>query len=254
MQASVKVMDIDIDMMTKDIFIQKMNEYLSDEKLEVILFASTELLDLAVEDESYCNLISQADLILPGEEALLSAHHVDILEAGGMVVSCKSLGVMLENLWQRDQSLYIIGKNDKEVELLKSWCQRMQPELKMAGARAYDPEMEDAALVNEINNQTPGILLVDLETGLQEQWIMEHLPLLHARLCVAVGGVVGLILAEEKEIPEWVKKLHLESLYEKLVKEQAVKKDVQARIFRKKVVQYNNQLEENDDEKKDDYI
>lgn len=248
MHASVKVMDIDVDMMSNDVFIQKMNEYLSDDKLEVILFASTELLDKAVNEETYCDLISQADLILPGEEALLSAHHVDVLEAGGMVVSCKSLGVMLENLWQRDQSLYIIGKNAKEVELLKSWCQKMQPEIKIAGTCAYDPDMEDAAIVNEINNHTPGILLVDLETGLQEQWIMEHLPLLHARICVAIGGVVGLILAQEKETPEWVKKLHLEALYEKLVREQTVKKDMQARIFRKKVVQYNNQLEESDNE------
>lgn len=45
MHASVKVLDIDIDMMTNDVFVQKMNEYLSDDKLDVILFASTELLD-----------------------------------------------------------------------------------------------------------------------------------------------------------------------------------------------------------------
>lgn len=72
------------------------------------------------------------------------------------------------------------------------------------------------------------------------------MPLLHARLCVAIGGVVSLILAEEKEAPEWVKKLHLEPLYEKLVRQQSVKKDVQARIFRKKVVQYNNKSDEKD--------
>ena len=155
----------------------------------------------------------------------------------------------MENLQKEDQSLYIIGKNAKEVELLESWCTRMQPELKMAGTCVYDAEMEDAALVNEINNHTPGILLVDLESGVQEQWIMEHVPLLHTRLCVAIGGVVGLILAEEKETPEWVKKLKLDSLYEKLVREQSVKKDMQARIFRKKVEQYNNQLEENEDER-----
>ena len=46
--ASVKVLDIDIDMMTNDVFVQKMNEYLSDDKLDVILFASTELLDKAM--------------------------------------------------------------------------------------------------------------------------------------------------------------------------------------------------------------
>lgn len=250
MHASVKVMDVDVDMITNDVFIQKMNEYLSDDKPEVILFASTELLDMALEREEFHEMIQQADLVLPGEETLLSAHHVEVLEAGGMVVSCKSFGMMLENLQKEDQSLYIIGKSTKEVELLESWCQRMQPELKMAGTCVYDSEMGDAALVNEINNHTPGILLVDLETGFQEQWIMEHVPLLHTQLCVAIGGVVGLILAEEKEMPEWVRKLRLDSLYEKLIREQTVKKDMQARIFRKKVAQYNNQLEDNEDTSK----
>ena len=49
-------------------------------------------------------------MILPGAEALLSAHHVEVLEAGGMVVCCKSFGIMLENLQKKDQSVYIIGK------------------------------------------------------------------------------------------------------------------------------------------------
>lgn len=199
MHASVKVLDIDIDMMTNDVFVQKMNEYLSDDKLDVILFASTELLDKAMGEESYREVIEQADLILPGEEALLSAHHVEVLEAGGMVVSCKSFGIMLENLQKKDQSVYIIGKSSTEVEQLETWCKRMQPGLRLSGSVVYDPDMEAAALINEINNHTPDILLVDLETGPQEIWIMEHLPLLHARLCVAIGGVVSLILAEEKE-------------------------------------------------------
>ena len=127
MHASVKVLDIDIDMMTNDVFVQKMNEYLSDDKSDVILFASTELLDKAMGEESYREVIEQADLILPGEEALLSAHHVEVLEAGGMVVSCKSFGIMLENLQKKDQSVYIIGKSSTEVEQLETWCKRMQP-------------------------------------------------------------------------------------------------------------------------------
>lgn len=69
---------------------------------------------------------------------------------------------------------------------------------------------------------------------------MEHAPQLNARLCIAVGGVAGLIFAEQKEPPAWVGKLHLEKLYSRLVREQSVKKDVRARIFRKKITQYNN--------------
>lgn len=245
MQASVKIMDIDVDMLSNDVFIRKMNDYLTDERLQVILFASTELLDRAVEQEEYRQMVDRAELFLPGEEALLSAHHADVLKAGGMVVSCKSFGLVLENLKKEDRSMYIVSKSRQDVEVLKGYCKRMQPELKIVGSCSYDSESDDAAIVNEINSHIPDMLLLDLETGTQERWIAEHIDLLNAKLCIAIGGVAGVIMAQEKQIPRWIEKLHLSHLYQKLIQEQMVKKDVRARIFRKKVVQYNNQVEEN---------
>ena len=86
MQASVKIMDIDVDMMSNDVFIRKMNEYLTDDHLDVIMFASTKMLNKAMEDEEYRAFLEKADLFLPGEKALLATHHADVLEAGNMVV------------------------------------------------------------------------------------------------------------------------------------------------------------------------
>ena len=251
MQASVKIMDIDIDMLSNDIFIEKMNEYLTDDHLDVIFFASAELLDKAVEDEKYHELLDKAELFLPGEEALLSTHHVDILEAGGMVVSCKSFGLVLENLKKQDRTIYIVAENDNDVKNLINYCKRMQPELLVVGSCIYSEEAEDAAIVNDINTCSPDMIIVDLKTGIQEKWIMEHVPLLNARLCVAIGGVANLIFAEEKNIPGWVRKLHLTWFYQKIVKEQLVKKGFRARIFRKKIANYNNH---NDETKEDDSV
>lgn len=73
---------------------------------------------------------------------------------------------------------------------------------------------------------------------------MDHASLLNAKLCVAIGGVAGLILSQQKKTPEWVERFHMGELYRKMVKEQFVKKGLRARIFRKKVVQYNNQTED----------
>ncbi len=244
MQASVKIMDIDVDMISNDVLIKEINGYLTDEKPQVILFASTELLNQAVADENYRKLIDMADLLLPGEEALLSAHHADVLKAGDMVVSCKSFGVVLEKLTKEDRSIYIVSKSDKDVYLLTEYCKRMQPELRIVGFCTYTENLDDAAIVNEINSHVPDILLVDLETGAQEEWIMEHVPLLNSRLCIGIGGVAELIMAPQKKIPGWIKKLRLDGIYHKIVREQSVKKDVRARIFRKKVVQYNNQIDE----------
>lgn len=245
MQVSVKIMDMDIDMMSNDIFIQKMNEYLTEDSLDVILFASTQMLNRAVEAPEYREMLDQARLLLPGEEALLTTHHVDVLEAGGMVVSCRSLGMMLENLTKEDRTLYIIAEDQEEAQKLEDYCKAMQPGLRVVGSFAYNSaeDVEDAAVINEINSHTPDMLLLNLSIGVQEEWILSHSPLLNARLCIGIGGVADLILAQQKETPDWVKKLHLEGVFHRVVKEQTVKKDVRARIFRKKIVQYNNQAE-----------
>lgn len=254
MQASVKIMDIDVDMMSNDVFIRKMNEYLTDDHLDVIMFASTKMLNKAMEDEEYRAFLEKADLFLPGEKALLATHHADALEAGNMVVSYRSLGMMLENLIKEDRTLYIIADNQNAVEKLQHYCKKMQPELRVVGSYSCEMDMEDAAIVNEINSHTPDMILLNLPVGVQESWIIEHSSLLNAKLCIAIGGVAELILAMQRETPKWVKKLHLESLYHRIFREQAVKKDVRTRIFRKKVVKYNNQNEINEihDYTKDD--
>lgn len=239
MQTSIKIMDIDVDILTKDIFIDKINECLADDHLYIIFYASAEMLDRAVKDSNYREVINKADLFLPGEEALLMTRHVDVLEAEGIVVSCKSFGTVLENLKKQDRTVYIMAKNEKEILALKNYCKKMQPELRIIGSCVYSSEIEDELVINDINNCLPDMLIVDLKSGFQECWITSHASQLNAKLCVAVGGVAGLILAEEKVMPLWVKKLHLSWFYKKIFLQQTVKKGLRARIFRKKIVKYN---------------
>ena len=49
----------------------------------------------------------------------------------------------------------------KDVENLRNYCKKNQPELRIIGSCVYSEEVEDAALVNEINSCIPDILLVD---------------------------------------------------------------------------------------------
>lgn len=239
MQSSVKIMGIDIDMLSNDVFIEKINEYLKDDKMDVILFASADMINHAAEDDKYHEIIDKAELFLPGEEALLTNYKVDMLEAGGMGVSCKSFGVMLENLWKQDRVIYIVADSEEDVENLRNYCKKNQPELKVAGDCVYSEEIEDAAIVNEINSCTPDILLVDLESSIQEKWIIEHVKLLNAKICIAIGGVAGIIMAEEKKVPVWIEKIGLTKLYEKFAIERIPQKFMKAKFFSKRIDRYN---------------
>ena len=116
MQSVVNVMGIEIDMLSNDVFIEKINTYLNDDKLDVIFFASADILNRAAENEKYHELVDRAELFLPGEEALLTNYKIDILKDAGMVVSCKSFGIMLENLQKQDRTIYIVTDSGKDVE------------------------------------------------------------------------------------------------------------------------------------------
>ena len=165
MQSVVNVMGIEIDMLSNDVFIEKINTYLNDDKLDVIFFASADILNRAAENEKYHELVDRAELFLPGEEALLTNYKIDILKDAGMVVSCKSFGIMLENLQKQDRTIYIVTDSGKDVENLRNYCKKNQPELRIIGSCVYSEEVEDAAMVNEINSCIPDILLVDLKIG-----------------------------------------------------------------------------------------
>lgn len=244
MQSVVNVMGIEIDMLSNDVFIEKINTYLSDDKLDVIFFASAEVINRAVENEKYHELIDRAELFLPGEEALLTNYKIDILKDAGMVVSCKSFGIMLENLQKQDRTIYIVSDNSNDLENLRNYCKKNQPELRVIGSCIYSEDMEDAAIVNEINSYIPDILLVDLKIGVQESWIMDHANLLNAKLCVAIGEVAQIIMAEEKKIPGWIKKIGLAGIYEKIAVERIPQKFLKARFFRKRIDIYNTKKEE----------
>lgn len=244
MQSVVNVMGMEIDMLSNDVFIEKINAYLNDDKLDVIFFASAEVINRAAENEKYHELVDRAELFLPGEEALLTNYKIDILKDAGMVVSCKSFGIMLENLQKQDRTIYIVSDDSSDIENLKNYCKKNQPQLRIIGSCIYSEDMEDAAIVNEINTCIPDILLVDLRTGVQESWIMEHVNLLNAKLCVAIGGVAQIIMAEEKKIPKWIRKIGLAGLYEKIAVERIPQKFFKARFFRKRIDIYNTKKDE----------
>ena len=217
MQTSVNIMGIDVDILSNDVFINKINEYLTTEKIQVIFFASAEVLERASKEEEYKKIVDMAELFLPGEEeSLFSEYHIETLKAGDIVVSCKSFGLVLENLKKEDRSIYIVSDTEKNVELLERYCKKMQPELEIVGSSVFTEESDGAAVVNEINGQIPDFLLVNLPVGEQEKWIMEHLAHLNAKLCIAIGGVAELIMSPKGNVPDWAKRLHLENLYRKI--------------------------------------
>lgn len=215
MKTTVKVMDLDVNIMDTQLFTSKIKEYLTDDRLNVILFATTKMLEEVTNDGEYREMLSRADLILPGEDTLLSMHHVDDLEAGGMVVDYKYFDQLMEIIKIQNETIYIVTQSESELDGFMYYCKRKHGNVSVVGEYIMKAGQNDEHMINEINSIAPSLLVLQLETPLQEKWIMENYTKLNAKICICTGGIMSNVMKEQKEVPGFLKILGLDMFFHK---------------------------------------
>lgn len=237
MHKQTDIMGVKVDLVSQDYLLDITNEYLSNSKLNVYFLLTTELCLKAQEDEAYRKYIEDADLVLPSEKHIVDMQE-ELAEEKDVVLSYNALVSMAKRL-KEEKAIYLLCENEDMVKRVTSYCKRVVPKFRIKGYYCYEDHLGDEQIVNAINSVTPDILICTLPSPLQEQWIMEYRTQVNAKLFIGMGGVLEAMICECKEPPAIVKTLHLEGFYEKFM---GRKKDraLRARIFRKKVAQYNN--------------
>lgn len=220
MGTQINIMGLEIDIIDTKALVSIVNDFLENDVLNVILFATTDLIDYTVEDEELKSIIMDADYILPGDETLLSLHHVDTLKVASMVVDYKSLSHAFTDVGVRNRSIYLIASSEKEAQSYMNLMEEHYPQMEVLGAFYEDLEQNQELVMNEINSLTPDILIFLIETPFQERFIMENKLKLNAKLCIGLGHIT----------PEAVTK-H---------KNNGIKKILDARIFKRKFEKYKH--------------
>lgn len=240
MENRVNIMGVDIDIISIEELIKIVKEYLVNDYMNVIFLASQGMIDEAEKDKEFKEIIQKADLILPGDETLLSLHHVDTLKMVGMVVNNKAMGRMFEGVMEEEKTAFIVGEDENVYESYRKYLKTKYVNVNIVDYYWGDLENNSELIMNRINSVAPDILFFVAKTPLQEKWIIENSIKLNAKLCLGVGGVIDDILASYKEVPLIIKKLKLTSLYKCLTSETGLKKIFGVRIFKKKVEHYKN--------------
>ncbi len=238
MHRQTDIMGVKVDLVSEDYLLYITNEYLSNSKLNMYFLLTTELCLKAQEDEAYRQYIEDADLVLPSEKHIVDMQG-ELAEDKNVVLSYNSLVTMAKRL-REEKAIYLLCQDEDEVRRVTEFCKHTISKFNIRGTYCYDDHFGDEQIVNAINGVAPDILISTLPSPLQEQWIMENRTQVNAKLFIGMGGVFDAMVFEHKEPPVIVKRLHLEGLYDKF---KNCKKDraLRARIFRKKVAQYNNQ-------------
>lgn len=238
MGTRVRIMDMEVDLMTRETFQAAVAEYLTNEYLNVIHMISLDYTDMYERNELVREVLAEADIILPGEKAILSAHHVDILETGGMLVDYTGLLEQAEALRLKEKTFYLVVRNKKEARAVYGYFTRHLPKEHVLGVHAMDGDVTEEALINDINTKLPDIILLSMDSTRQEEWLRNHKGKLNAKLCFVVGSILPLIMRENVHVPAWLKKLHLGGIFRRIVKF-PYSHEFRKRIFHRKMDDYN---------------
>lgn len=111
---------------------------------------------------------------------------------------------------------YFYGSTDETLEKLRQQLTEKYPGLQIAGM--YSPpfrpmtEIEDKAIVEEINKTNPDFVWVGLGAPKQEKWMAEHQGKVKG-LMLGVGAGFDYFAGNIERAPEWMQKYNLEWAY-----------------------------------------
>ncbi|MCH5253062.1 MAG: WecB/TagA/CpsF family glycosyltransferase [Lachnospiraceae bacterium] len=218
MGTRICIMDMELDLLTPETLQEELSAYLSEDNLNVIHMISLDYLDAYDENELVRQVLEQADLVLPGEKTVLSAHHVEMLESGGMVVDYHALLEAICPLNLENQTYYFVLRNKKEAKALYRYVTKPFSKENVLGLYTADSDVSEEALINDINTKLPDIIFLSMDSTEQEEWLENNKGKLNAKLCFVMGSVMPLIMRDNVHVPLWIKKIGLAGIYRRAAK------------------------------------
>lgn len=185
-----------------------------------IVTVNPEFVVEAQTDESFRQIINQADLALPDGIGLLKMARFASNTPLSERVPGSDLVIRLAALshW-KGYRIYFLGAWEGVAEKAIANLKLRYPNLRVAGHYAGSPAIEENdAIVERILPTKPDILLVAYGAPKQDKWIARNMERLQVPVCIGVGGSFDFIAGIAKRAPHWMQQLHLEWLH-RLIKE-----------------------------------
>ena len=113
-------------------------------------------------------------------------------------------------------SVFLLGTKPQYLQEAITRVKAKYPQLQVAGHHGYfdktNPQ-ENQAVVEQINQVKPNILIVGLGMPLQEQWISQHRSILDVNVFIPCGAVIDRLAGVVVKCPRWVSNVGLEWLH-----------------------------------------
>lgn len=196
--------------------LEKVRQFLNANKLKMIATVNPEIVMQAQKEESYKNILNNADLSVPDGFGLKIAAWFLGKKVNERITGVDLTWEIVKIAAETGKSVYLLGGVSGVPEKTSLHMKLVHPELNIAGTATPEVSFDgktDQKVIDDINNTKADILLVAFGAPKQEKFIANYKDKLNVKLAIGVGGTFDYIAQNIPYAPKWMRQIGLEWLY-----------------------------------------
>lgn len=214
MNERVEILGVKVDAVTMTQAVESVERLIAAKKNSLIATANAEMLLRATHDEELKIILNAAELVVPdGAGTVWAAHHLGY-EMPERVAGFDLVQELMKISPSRGYKFFLFGAAPGIADKAKLKAEELYPGIKIVGTRnGYFTADDEPAIIAQIKDAKPDVLLAALGVPKQEKWLYAHKNELGVPVSIGVGGTFDVMAGVVKRAPVWMQRAKLEWLY-----------------------------------------
>ena len=214
MKERITVLGIPFDRITMDQTVEQILQFMKGDRCRTVYTPNPEFVMAAKSDQAFTEVLQCGDLVIPDGIGIVIASKIQKQPLPERVAGYDTVQNVLEKLKDTSYTVYFLGAAPGVAEEAATKMKEKYPGLQVVGTyHGYFTEEEEPAILQEIHQLKPDLLLVGLGFPRQEKWIAAHQSTLPVKVCMGIGGSIDGMAGKVKRAPVFFQKIGLEWLY-----------------------------------------
>lgn len=230
----IKILDIWVDDVSREVAIDKVNCFLKHGERPHSIFASNPEKNFTLsKDPLLHEIFRKADLLLPDGIGVVWAARILYGIRMKRLPGSDFFFDICELASKERYSAFLYGAKETINKAAANELKKRYPKLKIAGrSNGYVRDSEMIDLINYINKSQAEVLFLALGSPRQEKWFASNRNYLkNIKVCLCIGGTLDIIGGKVKRAPAIWRKSTLEWLYRLTIEPRRIKRQKVLPVF-----------------------
>jgi N-acetylglucosaminyldiphosphoundecaprenol N-acetyl-beta-D-mannosaminyltransferase len=187
---------------------------IANRQITQVITANPIMIMTALEQPKYMAMMQRAELIVPDGAGLVWATSYVGKPVAEKVAGIDLMHELLAIGEVKGWRIFLLGTSPEIIQVTAGKLKERYPKLQLVGVRdGYFKENEEEAVVRQIRQAAPDILLVGRSADKQEPWIDQNKEKLGVPVIMGIGGSFDVLSGKLKRAPKLFIRFRLEWFY-----------------------------------------